>query len=374
MANKKRKGSNKSSTNASNGPAQPTPAGGTSKSPPAGAGKKAGLKQDVRLYFIHAHSPVHLGVGEGFGDINLPIAREVHTGCPFIPGSSVKGILRDAAEQVNTPKRNLYSAFGPPKEHAGDARGGLVISDASLLCLPVRSLVGTFAWVTCPLALRRLERDSKEAGFAPPIGSLASASSNPKCDVPPGSALVHRGKDGTLLFLEEAALRKEDGGWTETGGAATLADWIATRAWPGDEDQQGVFQERFLVVPDDVFGYLHRYATEVRSRVKIDPSRGTAADSGPWNEEYLPAESLLFGVVIGRTTVYVNREQEKAGETGGTSEQDAGDDTGSAPQVEPCSPKDVVATLESILQGDPLLRVGGKSTGGSGRVHIRLVQ
>jgi len=117
----------------------------------------------TRMYFLHAATPLHAGVGEGVGAINLPTARERVTKYPFMPGSSVKGVLRECAElKLGGDKADaVVVAFGPPSQNAADSRGGLVFTDASLLCLPVRSLLGTFAWVTCPFALRRFARDAR---------------------------------------------------------------------------------------------------------------------------------------------------------------------------------------------------------------------
>jgi CRISPR-associated protein Cmr4 len=349
-------------------------------------------QQVVHHYFIHAHSPVHVGIGEGLGAINLPITREAATEYPYLPGSSVKGILREAAEQLGTlGARSIHSAFGPPKEHAGDARGGLVISDASLLCLPVRSLVGVFAWMTCPFILRRLARDARETGLSDSemvqaIGrldaSLRSAARDeeakargearaPGVRVTPESLLVARGgqdRGRRVLFVEDLSLSEEEH-WRTDSDLQTLGRWLAAQIWPKDDDAGRDFLERLLLVPDDIFSYFHRHATEVRSRVHIDASRGTAADSGPWTEEYLPAETLLFGVVIGRATVYVNREKKLAGGSSGA---------GEAPvipeelEVTERRPGEALETLASVLAKEPVLRVGGKSTGGSGRVRIRV--
>ena len=46
-------------------------------------------------YWIHALTPVHLGAGRGLGYIDMPIAREKVTNWPYIPGSSVKGVIAD---------------------------------------------------------------------------------------------------------------------------------------------------------------------------------------------------------------------------------------------------------------------------------------
>ena len=51
-----------------------------------------------RLVFVHAISPLHAGTGQGVGVIDLPVAREKATGLPYFPGSSLKGVLRDACE------------------------------------------------------------------------------------------------------------------------------------------------------------------------------------------------------------------------------------------------------------------------------------
>src|ERR1051326_4223823 len=102
---------------------------------------------NAQLLFIHALSPLHAGTGQGVGVIDLPIARETATGLPYLPGSSIKGTLRDSGE-INEDERQVI--FGPPTEYAGDNAGSAQFADARLLLLPVRSLAGTFAWVTSP--------------------------------------------------------------------------------------------------------------------------------------------------------------------------------------------------------------------------------
>jgi len=68
---------------------------------------------DARLLFVHALSPLHAGTGQGSGVIDLPIAREKATGLPFVPGSSLKGVLRDAC-----PKEWQTKIFGPDTGNA----------------------------------------------------------------------------------------------------------------------------------------------------------------------------------------------------------------------------------------------------------------
>lgn len=129
------------------------------------------MTNPLRMYWLHALTPLHVGSGQGVGFIDLPVMREKVTDWPVVPGSAVKGVCRDQAETNQAETRQLIkAAFGPRPEEQGersdDNSGSLVFTDARLVCLPVRSLLGTFAWVTSPLALQRLLRDLEAAGLA----------------------------------------------------------------------------------------------------------------------------------------------------------------------------------------------------------------
>src|SRR4051812_14096906 len=113
----------------------------------------------VRLLFIHALSPLHAGTGQSIGAIDLAIARDRATGYPYLPGTSIKGSLRGRAEDIKLDANALKAVFGPDAAKASEHAGGVVFGDANLLLLPVRSLAGTFAWVTSPYLLARFARD-----------------------------------------------------------------------------------------------------------------------------------------------------------------------------------------------------------------------
>jgi CRISPR-associated protein Cmr4 len=51
------------------------------------------MKQN--LLYLFTRTPLHVGAGSAVGAIDQPIQRERHTGFPLIPGSSIKGVLRD---------------------------------------------------------------------------------------------------------------------------------------------------------------------------------------------------------------------------------------------------------------------------------------
>src|SRR5438067_7093198 len=108
----------------------------------------------TKILYTQVLSPLHAGTGQGAGVIDLPIAREKATGLPFLPGSSLKGTLR-----ARCSAQECKQVFGPDttevqtdSNHASSAQ----FSDQRLLLLPIRSLAGTFAWVTSPDVLHRL--------------------------------------------------------------------------------------------------------------------------------------------------------------------------------------------------------------------------
>ena len=55
---------------------------------------------DFRVGYLYSLAPIHCG-GEGdLGNI-LEIAREIHTNFPYIPGSSLRGSLRDEVKYAD---------------------------------------------------------------------------------------------------------------------------------------------------------------------------------------------------------------------------------------------------------------------------------
>ena len=108
-----------------------------------------------------AETTIHPGIGRSGGVIDLPVAREAATDYPFIAGSSLKGALRDKTETAMEKGKEFADKwFGKP-----DTAGEVLVSDARLLLLPVRSLTGSYRWLTCPHIIERLCRDMRRAGF-----------------------------------------------------------------------------------------------------------------------------------------------------------------------------------------------------------------
>lgn len=233
----------------------------------------------TRLYHLHALSALHCGTGQSAGVVDLPIARERATKLPMVPGSSLRGVLRD-----NVNEQDATALFGPLAADIDTATfaGACAVGDAALLTLPVRSLAGVVCYATSPFILKRYARDLRRAGLEPP-----AAPDREHAAVAPDSVNTLEGKV-VLEDLDLAARTEEDAReWAQVLGKAAHAD---------DDAAQRDFTARFAILPDDVMDFLSETGTEVRARIAINPETGTVKDGALWYEENLPADSLLWGV------------------------------------------------------------------------------
>lgn len=284
----------------------------------------------AKLLFLHALSPLHAGTGQGVGAIDLPIAREKGTEIPIVPGSSLKGVLRDACAALHKDDDTCTRVFGPDTEHAHEHAGAVVLTDLRLVALPVRSLAGVFAWVSSPFLLQRLTRDAQLAG-------QSGVPAKPKLSAPQ-IALV---SNANVLELKGAVIL-EDVKLTAQAQADDWADWLADRLFPGEEDKdwRAEFKAHFCIVHDDVMSYLLQVGTEVTARIRLKDDEKTVAKGALWYEEALPAESILAGLV--------------AAQPNGRAE-----------------PNEVFEMLRRLAQHP--LQIGGNATVGRGLCRLRMV-
>ncbi|GIW97294.1 MAG: type III-B CRISPR module RAMP protein Cmr4 [Pirellulaceae bacterium] len=241
------------------------------------------------LVFFHGQTPLHPGAGTAVGVVDLPIQRERHTQWPTIPGSSIKGVFRDACRDDADPAA-WTSVFGPETENADKHAGALSLTDARLLAFPVRSLHGVFAYATCRAALQRMRRD---------LGLVGKADQVPvPPPIPVGQALVAQGAP-VLVGSEEMVLEEFDFGvtdWPELGSLAErLAGWISA-----DPEFAAEFVPRLVVLDDDHFTHFARHATEVVARIKLDYERKTVSRGALFYQEFLPAETVMYSLLIAR--------------------------------------------------------------------------
>jgi CRISPR-associated protein Cmr4 len=234
------------------------------------------------LTFIHALSPLHAGTGQGVGVIDLPIAREKATNLPYLPGSTLKGSMRDECGDITLQEQ----IFGPEKPNTDSAyAGSAIFTDQRLLCLPVRSLLGTFAWVTSPFILERFKRDAENINIEN-LPNITKPANEQMCLVLSKECKL---KHGQKVILEDLDLNVQDG-----ANADDWANWLAPKIF-ADENWQDNFRQRFCIVSDDVMSFLAETATEVTARNVLSENK---TSDNLWYEESLPSETILSGLLI----------------------------------------------------------------------------
>ena len=218
-----------------------------------------------------AETPVHPGSGRGLGVVDLPVAREAATGYPVIVGSSLKGALRDKFES-RSDDANLR--FGQ-QDRAGD----LLVSDARLLLLPVRSLTSSYRWATCPHLVERYGRDLTRAGLFP----------RPTVPAVERGAVLATGEDN--LYLEERQ-------FSVSGSPDSLSDAIGPVILHGDTRQR--LESQIAVLHDDDFAWFARYGLSIQAR-NVLADDGSKQSQNLWYEETLPPDTVMYSLVMGRS-------------------------------------------------------------------------
>ena len=239
----------------------------------------------TRILMVFTRTPLHVGAGSSVGAVDQPVIRERHTGFPVIPGSAMKGVMADlfdekiqAKDKDGNPIMNrdgdARKLFGSDDSQNASA-GHLLIGEARILAFPIRSAKGSFAWITCPLALRRFQRDG---GGMP---NLEDADLK-DMDCYAGKT-VSMGND--VILEEYKFTRKKDSApWAEK-----LAPLSSDPIWKG-------ISERLVVLTDELFGYFVVQACEVVTRIRIDDKTGTVAKGALFNQEQVPSETLFYSV------------------------------------------------------------------------------
>lgn len=287
----------------------------------------------TKIYHLHAISPVHVGIGQAVGTVDLPIARERAANLPMIPGSAIKGVLRDAFQDNRALQKTLFGPDDISKERDIHA-GALTFGDALLLALPVRSLVGMVAFVTSPFLLSRYQQATQRSmtGALPEVPQIAQDNDALVAESSRNLTQANAQQNDILVLEDLDLFAKKDP--KANAWAQHLAQQFKDEHWAPH------FVARFAIVSDSVLGFLADTATEIRSRIRIDDETRTVTKGALWYEENLPAESLLYGILG------VDQPHDGSGL----------EDTGAA--------------FSEHLGSDALIQIGGKATVGRGLVRF----
>ena len=271
---------------------------------------------------LHAETSIHAGAGSALDVIDLPIQREAHTNWPCVFGSAVKGALRAAAGKGDQTEL----LFGPTDVSNNAYAGALLVGDARLLLLPVRSLTTHFKWITCPAALRRYQRDALRMGKSVSF------------EVPEVNGDMHAVamKPGEV-FLEEYRFEVEQ---------QDLSELISALA--GLSDVAGfaeALKNQLLILSDDDFTFLVKHAVPVTPHIALDSETKSVMGGALWYEESLPPDTVLY------VCLAANDARKKDSNL---------------------SAEAVLKTLQEMFSTKPYLQVGGNETVGMGWFSVKV--
>ncbi len=189
--------------------------------------------------------------------------------------------------------------------------------------------------MSCPQALERLQRDADLVGLKVPAEALklddhrAAVASDCPCKI------------NDKLVLEEFEFTCES-----KYLSAALLDWLTENLLPSTDayaTTRARFKKQFVVISDNDFTHFARHATEVCARVGLNYESKTAKDGALFYQEFLPAETLLYSVVLANPSRSKKRPAEGAA---------------------------LLASLHAYLPA--MLQIGGDETTGKGLCAVRL--
>ena len=269
--------------------------------------EKSALREVLRAaipYVLRAVTPLHPGSGARIsGIVDLAVQREAHTDLPAIYGSSLKGALRAWAEATRKFSKDegenakkVKEIFGPPPGRGSEGMGKAIFMDAKLLLMPVRTLKGTYGWVTSPFMINRfledlrlIQRlaDLKRENELPKAltGELGSG----KAWLQPNSPLVISERGRKIVVIEDMELDAEEETGKEEAGKfeflSLLSESLANR-----------LEGRVAIIDHDVFKRILERALQISPHIAINKDKGTVQNL--WFQEDLPPETILYSAVF----------------------------------------------------------------------------
>ncbi|MBF2066492.1 MAG: type III-B CRISPR module RAMP protein Cmr4 [Calothrix sp. C42_A2020_038] len=231
---------------------------------------------DFRTGYIYSLAPIHCG-GEGdLGNI-LEIAREVHTNFPYVPGSSLRGTLRNEVKQLDEVAVNIL--FGKELDNQGQMGVHQVwFGDARLLWVPMRTMAmnggqDVFCWVSCHSLIRDHAIMTQQDTVVFPDEAVGTR---------PGNYLV---ADAQIHVRQMSNDQKEAtllaGSWANSFKSSVQPTWENNRIVLSDADFQVLME--------------HSLWTQVRNKIQDDDGINQAGSAEVfWTDVCIPRDTILY--------------------------------------------------------------------------------
>ncbi|MFN5874138.1 MAG: type III-B CRISPR module RAMP protein Cmr4, partial [Aphanizomenon sp.] len=230
---------------------------------------------DFRVGYMYSLAPIHCG-GEGdLGNI-LEIAREVHTNFPYVPGSSLRGSLRDEVKILD--EIAAETLFGKELDKQGQMGVHQVwFGDARLLWIPMRTMSvnnrDVFIWVSCHSLIRDHALISRQKAAIFPNHAVGNRA---------GVYSVADAQIQVSLLSDEQKQAISLTGWPDSLKNAVKPTW----------------DSNLIVLPDADFQVLmeHSLWTQVRNKIQ-DNKEGVNPEGSAgvfWTDICIPRDTIFY--------------------------------------------------------------------------------
>ena len=324
------------------------------------------------LLTLYAETPLHPGAPGTRGAIDLRVQRDAVTQVPCIWGSSLRGVLRNAAEAKGL---DVSALFGADVGASEGRSGAVAVLDAQLLLFPVREAGLVWVWVTAPMVIARLSRTLESCGFAEVAGTrpdgsavdyrvsefMALASGWGIATDQGWVASVPPGSDSKMVIADSRltlSLGPDKSADATNSPLEGFCDFVRDCLMPRDESYaylRNRLKSRMVVVSDDQFAELTQTEVEIQTRIRLNDRKTTTGDEGNmWTEEVLPAECLFYTTLLAGPPAEIQAEADER--------------AGGAPCLSTGA-----QVLTELSKVGPVLQVGGDESVGRGFVRARFM-
>jgi CRISPR-associated protein Cmr4 len=299
---------------------------------------RVGSYSECTLATIECLTLLHAGTGrgEGVSSVDLQIQRDAF-GFPMISGSSLKGPIRQLFKKVRGAEE-AKAIFGKDPDHDSDEdyyAGAVLILDARLISIPVRSLKGIYVEATCPYMLSN-------------FSNYAESCNNSKCaeinELLRKIQLEKENLIATSKAIEDFALELKS-----RGKSIVLGDDLIYKANSSDLVEKiasalGLDSEKLVIChDDDMHDSILKRAIVVTQRIKINEDTKTVSGGGLWTEENLPQKSRFVTALF-----YSDSRKPSSKRTA----------------------QEIKTSLEEVLRARKVMILGGDETVGRGLCKI----
>lgn len=242
---------------------------------------------DKMLLYIRALTPLHVGVGRGYGvHVDLPIQRD-EFGFPCVWSSSLKGAMKSWLPEDVRP------CLGPDPDELESApvkQSSVVFTDAKLVLIPARVMSGVYTYVTSPHLLDNLGKYLEAGGLSQKFLD---------------AELLENLDRGVVIVSNERILYKGRLLANEMELAAEVEKELIKNLGLGGvlpkELLERISNKGLALVPDNnnVSTSLINRSILLQYRVRLRRESKTV-DVGPWSEEFVPTETVFASLILCR--------------------------------------------------------------------------